>query len=63
MFKARTYVPQKILIKIYTALIQAYMMYCTIQSFSRYTTARVNGQLQLTKPLFSRLEILNIYCI
>ena len=84
MFSARKHVPQKILIKIYMALVQPYMMYCTpLWGSSKISvdmkklfilqkkcirivsnkTAKINGQFQHTKPLFSRLKILNIFNI
>ena len=82
MFAVSKHVPNKILRKIYMALIQPYIMYCIplwgasknsekmkklfilqkkcIRIVSNNTT-RINEMLPHTKPLFTKLKILNVF--
>ena len=84
MYSVSKLVPQKILRKIYMALIQPYIMYCNplwgaLKNSQKMTklfilqkkciriisnnTIRINKMLPHTKPMFTRLKILNVFNI
>ena len=84
VYSVSKHVPRKILRKIYMALIQPYLMYCTpiwgsaknsdklkklfilqkkcIRTISK-NTMRIDKMLPHTKPMFTKLKILNIFNI